>query len=289
MPPLPPLRWSQPIEDLYRDEVTLPIINDGRSDISENMLLGYPFPVIRDRVIAKGLADFTVGYQHKLFGDLTSDEKVLLYCFVNMKLHYFETLSSFRAFKVALQRMFHSNRPTWMIDLGCGPGTAGLALADCFTQPILRYIGLDISRAMLRKTKSILETAIKRSLFDDKSKILTTCSWRSLQKAPDKLPKPSNVFFNATYLFASETLNVDAACGVVTAFLDSPRVSEIVFIDSNSTADIARENYAIFKKRMKGTFTRTSIEDVKIRYRKKRQSDDVITANYKRQLLRFKG
>ncbi len=104
----------------------------------------------------------------------------------------------------------------------------------------------------------------------------------------DGFKKPCNVFFNATYLFASQSLEVDDVCAAVTAYLDSPRVHELIFIDSNSTADIAREKCALFKKNMKDTFSKTDLEDVTISYRKKRHSDDVLTAKFKRQLLRFK-
>jgi SAM-dependent methyltransferase len=289
MPPLPPLQWSQAIETLHRDQVILPIINDKRTDPPENVWLGYPFKVIHDEVIKMGLADFTVGHEHEQYGDLTPDEKVLLYCFVNMKLHFFETLSTFRAFKPTLRELLDSPRPPLMIDLGCGPGTAALALADCLGQPTLRYFGLDISRAMLKKANSMLTAAIDASLFARNSQVLTTSSWQTLRKAPEEFTKARNVFFNATYLFASKSLDVDDVCGVVTAFLESPRVHKLVFIDANSTAEIAREKYALFKKHMKGMFTRTDLEDVTIRYRKKRLGGDVVAAKFKRQLLRFKG
>src|SRR5260370_8797152 len=146
MPSLPPLQWSQGIEDLHFEHVRRKVFNGSRTDWDENVSLGYPFEVILHDVINKGRADFRLGHEHDEYGDLTEDEKVLLYCFVNMRLHFFEALSPFRAYKASLKSMFESKLPTRMVDLGCGPGTAGLALAECLKQPNVRYIGLDVAK-----------------------------------------------------------------------------------------------------------------------------------------------
>ena len=103
MPPLPPLQWSKAMEDLHNEHVVRKVVNDARTDLSGTIRLGYPFGVIRDEVIRKGRADFRVGHEHDNYGSLTADEKVLLYCFVNMKLHFFEALSTFRAYKASLE------------------------------------------------------------------------------------------------------------------------------------------------------------------------------------------
>src|SRR5947209_13328040 len=159
MPSLPPHQCSQAMEDLHFEHVIRKVWKDSRTDWDENVSLGYPFDVIRSEVINMGRADFRVGHKHGEYGDLTADEKVLLYCFVNMKLHFFETISTFRFYKTSLKSLFDSKLPTRMVDLGCGPGTAGLALAECLKQPTLRYIGLDIAKAMLRKATTMLQAA----------------------------------------------------------------------------------------------------------------------------------
>jgi len=73
--------------------------------------LGYPFQVIRDNVIQLGRADFTMGHEHSKYGELSADDKVLLYCFTYMRLHFFESLATFRHYKSALEAMFSSASP----------------------------------------------------------------------------------------------------------------------------------------------------------------------------------
>jgi SAM-dependent methyltransferase len=149
------------MEDLHFEHVVRKVWKDRRTDLDANVRLGYPFAVVRDEVIKKGRADFRIGHHHHKYGDLTADEKTLLYCFVNMKLHFFEALATFRAYKARLKSLFDSKLPTRMVDLGCGPGTAGLALAECLKQPNIRYIGLDVANSMLRKASAMLQAAIE--------------------------------------------------------------------------------------------------------------------------------
>src|SRR5579862_2202908 len=111
MAPHTPLQWSQAMENLHFEHVIRMVWKDNRTDWDENVSLGYPFGVIRDEVIKKGRADFCEGHEHEDYGILTADEKVLLYCFVNMKLHFFEALSTFRAYKASLKTLFNSEIP----------------------------------------------------------------------------------------------------------------------------------------------------------------------------------
>src|SRR5258706_6616963 len=138
-----PMQWSQAMEDLFREEVTRKVYQDKRTDWDDarSISLGYPFDIIRDEVLEMGRADFTAGHEDDEFGALTEEDKVLLYCFVFMKRHFFEALATFRAYRTQLKAMFDSTRPKIMVDLGCGPGTAGLALGECLDEPRLAYIG----------------------------------------------------------------------------------------------------------------------------------------------------
>ena len=120
-------------------------------------------------MLTKGRTDFSTGHYHKLYGRLTADEKVLLYCFVNMKQHYFEALSTFRTYRKEIQSVFEADLPARMIDLGCGPGTAALALSDCLARPRLRYYGVDIAKPMLAKAESLIRSAVSKLLLGSES------------------------------------------------------------------------------------------------------------------------
>lgn len=290
MPPIQPLQWSQTMEDLYNDHVARAVLNDRRTDLDENVRLGYPFDVIRDEVIRKGRADFREGHEHVTYGSLTADEKVLLYCFVNMKLHFFEALSTFRAYRTVLKSLFDSKHLTRMVDLGCGPGTAGLALTECLKQPNVRYIGLDIAKAMLRNATAMLQAAIDKSLLGKKSTLAMTSSWPILCKSPAGYREATKVFINATYLFASDSLKVDDVCTLVMAIKESPQVRRLLFVYSNTDAEISGEKFRTFKRTMRGEFTSFGqIITNPLTYRKKRSSDAIVSATFVRQLLEFKG
>ena len=126
------LQRSNAMESLHFDQVVRRIWKDPRTDwnADTSVSLGYPFKVIREEVIKKGLADFAVGHESKVYGNLTADEKVLLYCFTNLTLHFFESMATFRSYKAILAPLFKNPGRKLMVDFGCGPGTAGLALVD---------------------------------------------------------------------------------------------------------------------------------------------------------------
>lgn len=119
-----PLKLSPGAWQLYVEQVIRPVTEDMRP--VDPLRLGFSIDEISDRVLEKGRTDFSVGYSSKR-GTLTPDDKVKLYCFVNMKQHLFEAISTLRGFKARLQPLFESEVATRFIDLGCGPGTAALA------------------------------------------------------------------------------------------------------------------------------------------------------------------
>ncbi len=289
MPSKPPLQWSKAMEDLFEEHVTNKVRSDNRTDWDENIRLGYPFNVIRQDVIKKGRADFREGHEHEKHGSLTAEDKVLLYCFSNMKQHFFEAVATFRAYRRKLKALFTPDKPTFMVDLGCGPGTAVLALAECFKQPTVRYAGLDISKAMQNKARSMFAAAKEGSLLGAQSRISTTSSWDTLTKFPSGFEMPVNVFINATYLFASDSLNVDDVCNVVDAFRESQFVERLLFVYLNTDTTVSGEKYDQFKKSMRGKFRARRLRTRKVTYNKTRWSNFTSSATFVRQLLDFKG
>jgi hypothetical protein len=197
-------------------------------------------------------------------------------------------LDSFRAYRASLKALFDSGVPTVMADLGCGPGTAGLALAECLEQPRVNYIGLDIAPAMRSKAKSILIAARDESLLDAKSEITSTSSWAQLAKVPATFGKPINVLFNATYLFSSASLDVDDVSETVTAVKQSPHVKRLLFVYSNTTTEIAAEKFRAFKKELKDEFASDGLKRCEREYHKRRSSIPTSKIEFVRQLLKFK-
>jgi len=280
------LQWSQAMQDLHLKHVVLPIMEDKRTDW--DVKLGYPFDVIRDRVIKKGLADFGIGFDDPKYGSLSADDKVLLYCFINMKVHFFEALETFRYFRPVLKAMFELPGTNMMVDLGCGPGTAALALGDS-TKPLkLAYVGVDHARPMLRKAKQFLEAAKGYGLLADSSAFAFLSSCSKVSEIAGKLSKRTNVLINATYLFASHSLVVDEVCDVVLAFKNSAKVGRLLFTYANTEGDLAGKKFQAFKQQLNGEFTSQGETTATIEFHKKRGSPTTSTAKYVRELLVFK-
>jgi SAM-dependent methyltransferase len=279
------LQWSQAMQNLYFRHVVLPIMEDKRTDWDANVSLGCPFDVIRDKVIKKGLADFTVAYDDPKYCSLSADDKVLLYCFINMKVHFFEALETFRYFRPALKTMFELPGTNMMVDLGCGPGTAALALGDSTKTLKLAYVGVDHARPMLRKAKELLEAAKGYGLLADSSVFAFLAACSRVSEIAGKLPKRTNVLINATYLFASHSLDVDEVCDVVLAFKNSAKVGRLLFTYTNTEGDLAGKKFQAFKKKLNGEFTSQGETTATIEFHKKRGSPATSTAKYVRQLI----
>jgi len=283
------LQWSKAMEALHSAGVADLVQRDPRTDWDDDrrVSLGYPFETIRTDVVKHGLADFNEGYRSE-FGELSADDKVLLYCYVYLKLHFFETLATFRHYKQSIDVMFNSQRAGLMIDMGCGPGTAGLALADCLSVPKLSYYGLDRAKPMLRKAKSLLTAAVDTGLLHKETKIGATSSWSILHHNITSMKTPCNVHVNATYLFASASLVVEDVCSVVNHLIDNPNVKEVVFTFLNSAAAQKSAKFRQFAKISHGKFSADEPQNVTIEYHKKRNGQSIAQATFVRQLLKFK-
>jgi DNA replication ATP-dependent helicase Dna2 len=153
-------------------------------------------------ILNRGKTKFDEPYE-----SLSLDEKVLLYCYFNMKKHFFTSVAVFqKLWKSLSQILTNKAYSITFIDLGCGPLTSGLALAEIYlneTKAALcfNYIGIDISEAMIRKAKEFAES----DLFDTKSIFQFYPSWNDIPTSTlDNLAGKNNPFFlNASYLFAN--------------------------------------------------------------------------------------
>ncbi len=285
---MPTLRWSQRMEDLFNKHVTLPVLDDVDSDW--NRKFGYTINVIRDEIIQKGLADFREGYSSKGNRTLTADEKVLLYCFVNMKQHYFEAISTFRAYEKRLKPLFELGQKTIVFDLGCGPGTAGLALAECFVgvKPKLQYIGVDLAPAMRQMARSMLNDAIENSLFATGSNTAFRSTWNAVNDLATKITVSCSVLINASYLFASDSLDVDHVSDFVRALKKQARVKTLLLTYANSTDSRAGKKFTEFKQKLENEYKTTGHKQATLTFQKKRSDIATVDRTYVRQLLRFK-
>ncbi|QDT45442.1 hypothetical protein Pan241w_55620 [Gimesia alba] len=81
------------MDSVFNDIVHLPICD--RSVFEDNNMrpLGFQFNKVRSEITEFGRADFTEGYSE---GDqiISADDKVLLYCFLHMRGHFWSTYAN---------------------------------------------------------------------------------------------------------------------------------------------------------------------------------------------------
>ena len=216
-----------PLDVFHRNYVVSRIMRDRRTRAGKNQLLGYPFQHVRYSVIKNGSVDFDREYRGR-FGRLCSDDLVALYRYLYMPRHIAEAMATFDRCSTWVATILNSTTITWMVDLGCGPGTAGLAFAGHCGGVTFNY---DYSRA------------------------LGMCH------------SPINVIFVTSYLFASTSLDIDAIIRSLKSVIDCDTVKEALFVYLNSTTRFANRFYERFVGCV-DIVARSGIKEQTIQYRR---------------------
>ena len=190
------------LEDIRTAEVVRRVRDDPRS--VGGSLLGVSFDVARIEVAGGGQANFD-----EPWGDLSPDDRVLLYAYCIQKGHLEELTAAFR--------MLFANNPVnkpIVLDLGCGPCTGGLAIAsELGDQPRFDYIGVDKSNAMRRLGERLAVAPTQMSEVRRQwARDISSVSW---QQAPGWRP----VIVIVSYLLASPTLDATELIGQLDCLL----------------------------------------------------------------------
>lgn len=186
--------------------------------------LGIPYAEIEPAVLEMGRADFSCGYTHPVYGTITAEDKVALYCFMNMRSHFYASLTTFNAFRAEIAATLSIAEPTLFVDLGCGPGTSGFAFAEHLNGTgVFDYVPVDLAPPMLARTASLFAAAkTQRVGKGSMGNYINTGT-----------PQHRRVIFNASYLFASDSLDID---WIVQLVRDAAaRCDSVLFIYMNST------------------------------------------------------
>ena len=170
--------------------------------VQRNNLFGYTIQQAADEVIGKGQADFDEGYEK-----LTPEQVVKIYCYCNMRMHYFSSISLFERSDLVNQ-FYQTNGRIKFIDIGCGPGTSGLAFAEhIYTTTglpsVFDYFGIDTSNVMKQQAQDMMVN----SVFVNPS---TTNFFSDItQVSSNYLDNASCIIVNTCYVFASQHLDLD--------------------------------------------------------------------------------
>jgi len=230
-----------------------------RINHDNNNLWGYDRKYILDYILVRGRGDYT-----KDSGEITTEDKVLLYCFFNLKKHYFTTYGVFETVIDSLKGFFNNDiyKPTF-IDLGCGPMTSGLALADLIntlhSKPIIfSYIGIDISESMIKKANELE----RLDIFSHECDFNYYDHWKHIDyKKIYKKGINNPIIFNASYLFASDSLIPEELARSINIF--SKQFKNVYFIFQNPNRVDRNVKYVKFKGMIKYEVIKESQEIIK--------------------------
>lgn len=221
---------------------------------TQNRLLGYSNDIIRSEIIKYGRANFNQPYQN-----LSLEDKTMLYCYFNMRKHYFTSRFVFDKIN-NFHQWFPQNNPTIFIDLGCGPLTSALGLADYYSiktnTPLkFNYIGIDISTSMLAKANEFSQI----DYFNPDSQFTFIQDWNDLPKLlPSLVEIDTKIIFNASYLFASDSLEVANLANVINKVTGLYPNNQILFIFQNPNNPNRNRKYTLFKSQLKQLFEKPS-------------------------------
>lgn len=250
----------------HRKNIALRVQRDPRTNLSKNLLLGCPFHHVRFGIIKNGSIDFDAGYTSR-FGALTPTDLVMLYCYLYLPRHHAELQSTFDRCSTWIDDVSIPGLVTWLVDLGCGPGTAGLAFADHCRGAPFHYFGFDRSSAMRSTAQSVLNEARLSGLIDRESKFSIASEMFNPAIIHDLFPIPVNIIFVASYLFASKSLDIVSLAQTLNAVILRDRVKAAVFLYVNSTTKFANRSYERFVREL-GPIRRLGVKEQQIQYRR---------------------
>ncbi len=240
-------------------EINNEYFNHPRINHNSNNLWGFNKEYIINNVLKRGRADFTSDS-----GEITAKDKVLLYCFFNFKKHYFTTYAVFETVINSLSHFFNNDSfaPTF-IDLGCGPMTSGLALADLINKthckPIsFSYIGIDISEPMIDRAKTFhcLE------IFSNNCDFYYYNNWGKIESEKIYSRGVNNpIIFNASYLFASDSVDPIDLAKTVNDY--AKQIKNVYFIFQNPSHIDKNIKYVEFKEHINFTIIKINQEVIK--------------------------
>lgn len=220
------------LEELRKTEIVRRVRNDPRS--TAGAVLGIARDVAMEAA-GWGQADFDSPW-----GNLTAEDRALLYAYFFQKGHLEELFEAFR-------QIFADARPDnpIVVDLGCGPFTGWLAFAGALGgEPAFDYIGVDRSQTMCRLGERLAAAAAQ---FDESPRIarqwateIASVSWES---APSWRP----VIVIVSYLLASPTLDAEQLIVELDDLLAKLGRGPVTVLYTNSTRHDANRSFPAFR------------------------------------------
>lgn len=265
------------LDEFVKQNITNPTANLSNTDLYSAKYLGLCHDFVRSNIIVYGQTNFDQPET-----GVTADQKVLLYCYLNMRQHLLALkkllLNSYQEKTIApyIKTFLGSDRskPAVFIDCGCGPLTGGLAL-DEFLRSIhrniepLSYIGIDCSNTMLKIAHKFCNQSpmdITGWTFEFHDCWDTAAVIRQIGRSA------ANVIVNFSYLFANITTDqAEIAACFVKDIVKSCEVNSLIILCQNSPRRLG--TFEHFKETLDNGFELIVNEKRMLRYKTRRRDD----------------
>lgn len=236
------------LQGLRQTEIVQRLKQDPRTTGGD--LLGVPWDTIRNEVVAVGRANFDEPWRH-----LSPADRALLYAYANQDGHV-------RELHVALQMLLedYSLGAPVVIDVGCGPFTAGLALCAVLDPQLeVTYFGVDTSTVMLQLGEELAKKAEDVGNVCRSTRVWT----QSLNSVPwERAPSWPPVLVIVSYLLASDTIDPVQLVAELSALLDRIGRGPVLLLCTNSPAEIANRKFPTFRAELENKGFDVVVEEI---------------------------
>lgn len=246
---------SAEYENIFRENIIRPIKDDPRTKWPE-AILGNSMDANMS-LINYGRIDFS--NQMSLFSEYCDSEiefstkdQVILYCYYIMRMHYFSAKSIYNSYHDFISSAVNSvSGRVKLIDIGCGPGTCGIAFGEEASDiPIsLSYIGIDVSHDMKSMARKMLENSRNITYCDFKESLMeiTDEAWKSFSELPNL------VVFNFSYFFSNvDSSFIERLANRIMEIMGKNPLNKYMFVIQQSDHDNRIRSYRDFKKLLSG-------------------------------------
>lgn len=206
-------------------------------------ILGVLHSRVFSEVIGGGQADFCTGWHDPNDPSITlsSDDRALLYGYFNFPGHLVEMS---RAMEMLTSEATRLEDPV-VLDLGCGPGTGGLALANALGEDArFTYIGVDRAESMLALGESLAQGAGSLG-YMGKVERRWVRSIGDIVWAPAPGWRP--VIIVCSYLLASPTVEPQRLLAEVLMLVDRIGRGPVLVLYTNSQFDGPNRHFPVFE------------------------------------------
>lgn len=199
--------------------------------------------------------------------NLSPDDQVLLYCFYIMRMHYCSAKGLYCSYKDWLSSMAKEvDGRIRMIDIGCGPGTCGIAFAEQMLSqhPYLHYIGIDVSVAMKSMAEKMLGNTTDgkmRMSFNTSFHELDDSYWKSVSEVPNL------IIINMSYFFSNvdSSFTENLANRIIDVMKKNP-LNKYVFVIQHSEHDNRIRSFCVFRRLLSDHVEKIKSEKTQFNY-----------------------